>query len=124
MNSLKTDDQHWSVRFQQDRWSNRNAVLGSDCEEEVVERCVVEFAQSQSVRHLRLTFWLRIANDVGGIEEFGVTETAEGAHRSVSVKNGFAERRLMNASAHRGGVVRPPNVAILTRSQEVVALED
>ena len=76
MDLLKTDDQHRSVPFLEDRPTDLDHVVRSNCKEETIECGMVKFAECDAVTDDRLALRIAVRNDVSSIKEFLMAKTA------------------------------------------------
>jgi len=76
---FQADKEHRPVRLLEDRLPDFDRVVRPNGKEEAVEGGVMQPAQRQPVAHDRVTFVLRVLDDVGGIEQLLVVEAADGA---------------------------------------------
>ncbi len=74
---------------------NLDDVVGPDTDELTVEGGVVQLTERETILDPRLAVWLRVWNDVGGVEQLLVAETAQGALLPVGAQHSFAERTLV-----------------------------
>ena len=76
---LEAHDEHRAVRFGEDGRADLDDIVGSDGEEEPIERGVMEFAQRDAVADHRLTLGVAVGGDVRRVQELLVAQPAEGA---------------------------------------------
>ena len=74
---LKPDDEHGAVRFGEDRRTDLDDVVGSNGEEEAIERGVMELAQGDAVADDRVALGVALGRDVGCVQELQVAQPAE-----------------------------------------------
>lgn len=78
---------------------------GRDAEKAPVEGGVVNLAQRQPIGNDRIATLLRIADDVGGVEQLGVSQSAHRALTAVCVEHLLAEDGLVETlSGHPSGI--------------------
>ena len=100
MNLLQPDQQHRSIDLSQDRWADLDHVVGANGEVQSIKSRVMQLAEGDSVAHDRLTFGIAIGSDVGGIQEFNVSEVAESAPFLIGPDHTLPERNLVQALAN------------------------
>ncbi len=85
-----------------------------DSDEQPVEGGVVELAKRESIRHNRLAA-VRVGDDVGGVEEFPVAESAERALHTVGGEHSLAEGALVQADIAGARHIPPDRFGALGR---------
>ncbi len=90
---LEAHDEHRAVRFGEDGRADLDDVVGSDGEEEPIERGVVELAQGDAVADHRLALGVAVWRDVRRVQELLVAQPAEGAALGVGAKYPLTQRR-------------------------------
>jgi hypothetical protein len=90
------DVEHRAVVIVEKSAGDVNAEIRRHPDQILVERPMVDRAQRESVAHDWLTQPLRVADDVGGVEEPDLAEAADGAAIGVRGKDRAAELCLMD----------------------------
>jgi len=99
--------EHGAVGFVEDVGADLDYVVGADAQDVAVESGVVEFTQGDAIGHDGQATGVAVGDDVGGVEEFRVFETAQGALLLVRPDYFFAKGALVQPGAHGGGDVDP-----------------
>ena len=89
--------QHRSVVLLEYVASYFDQAVGTNANEVLVERCVMEFAERKPIWNPRLST-LPVADDVCGIEKFAVLEATDCALCPIGAKNPLAKRALVKAN--------------------------
>lgn len=106
MECLDAMYEHGSILLAQDILANFDRKVRTYADEVAVERCVMKAAQRKPVLDERVSSGLGVRNNVGGIEEFLMPETAERALALVCVEYALSEHPLMQPDADGSGYVR------------------
>ena len=72
LESLQAVLQHWSIVFVKDVAAHMNDEIRTDPDHVGVVRGVVQRTHRQAVRDDRLAAWIRIAQDVGRLQQLSV----------------------------------------------------
>jgi hypothetical protein len=104
-NLLKTMEQHGTIRFLKHIPADLDHVVRPDAENMRVERGVVQLAERKTVRNDRLASRVTVRQDVRGLEQLAMSQTADAAAQPIGVKNTFAERRLVHPLGGENGDV-------------------
>jgi hypothetical protein len=75
-------------------------IIRPESQEVAIECGVVQRAQGEPVPHKRFSGGLRVRHDMCGIQEFFVTQTAEGALTLICFQNPLTEGTLMKSHTH------------------------
>ena len=109
MESLE-DVEHRAVVIVEKSAGDVNAEIRRHPDKILVERPMVDRAKGESVAHDWLTQLLRVADDVGGVEESDLAEAADGAAIGVRGKDRAAELCLMDPLLDLANDVPPLDV--------------
>jgi len=88
-------NQQRSVVLLQNSLADLNSKVRPDAEDVRIESPVVELAQSEAVRHPRLTFRVPVRKNVGGVEQLGVAELAYGTALPIGFEHTDPEALLV-----------------------------
>ena len=64
--------QHGTIYLQQEISVDFDLIIGSNPQEISVVRGMVDFTEGNTVRDDGISVWLRVANDVSGVQQFDV----------------------------------------------------
>lgn len=112
---LQTVDQHRPVDLVEDIAPHLHHVVGAHAQDVAVEGGVVQLAERQSVRDDRLPERVRVGQDVRGVQEFAVTQTAHGARLPVGGQDTLPEADLVQALLNQPGDVTAPRIVLQRR---------
>ena len=97
MEFLQAMLEHRSVNLREDLRSDLHHVIWADAHDVCVKGSVMDLAHRHAVVHRRLTF-VPVWDDVGGIKELFVAQTAHGAATSIGTENTAAKLGLMKSN--------------------------
>jgi hypothetical protein len=88
---------HRPIDFVEDVNADLDNEVRADTEDVAVEGGVVELAEAQAIRHHGRALRVAIREDMGGVEQFPVSELAHGTGLLVGVKYPLAKAGLVKA---------------------------
>ena len=97
--------QHRAVHLPQDVEAHLDHEIRAHAEDVSIKGRMVELAERQAVRHDGLSFGMAIGQDVGGFQEFGMSQAADRALRLVGPEHSLPEAFLMETPLGEGGDV-------------------
>ena len=112
MDTLDAAFQHPSVDLLQDVVPDVQGQVGSDPQDQAVERGVVNFAQAEAVGHDWLTVGSTVADDVRRVEELRVGDPADAAATTVGKQHLTTEHALMEPCLGHAFYVAAPSSLI------------
>ncbi len=109
---LKAMLEHRAVYLIKDILPDFHNIVGIDCQQEGIVGGMMEAAEGKTIINPCLPQWIGIGDDMCGIQQLGMTQTAKGALGTVSGKHFFPETPLMKSHANIGSDVGPSNFRI------------
>ena len=97
--------EHGSVRLEEQFRTDLNNEVGTNADEIGVVGGVVDFAKRQAIGHNRFSRWLSVRDDMGGIEQFGMMQAANGTAFRIGVKHTRPKDGLMQSRHREAGYV-------------------
>ena len=110
MEALQPELEHRPVGLAEDVLTQLDDQVRPDAEDVVVERRVVELAESQSIRNDRLALRMPVRQDVSRVQQLGMAEPAHGAALAVGAEDAPPERFLVETALGQLGDVLTPGV--------------
>ena len=95
MHILKSVEQHGTVLLFQDIVSNFDDIVWPYADHETVKRCVVQFAEGNTVIHNGIAIGFSIRDDVRRVQQFKVFQAAESALLPIYMQHPLAKSALV-----------------------------
>jgi hypothetical protein len=92
---LQAVTKHRPIDFLKDVVSDLDDEVGTDPDDVTVESRVVELAHGHAVGDQRVTPRMGVGQDVGGVEQLDVVQSAHGARLLIGKEHPLAEGELM-----------------------------
>jgi hypothetical protein len=105
--------EHRPVDLVQDIQPNLDQTIGAHPEDVAVERGMMELAQGQPVRDLRVSSRIAIGHDVSGLQHFVLAQATNRAMLLIGNEHPLAKRLLVESDANLTGDVSAANLGFL-----------
>jgi len=105
--------QNRTILFLQYILPHLNNVIGCDPQDKAVEGGVMQFTQCHSVGNNGPSFFGCVGDDVRCIQQFTVSQAAEGALRSIGVEHPLAKATLVHSLTNGHRKINPPGFGSL-----------
>jgi len=107
MQLLQTMEEHGAVMLSKNVLPDLDHEVGTNAHDVAVESRMMNLAQRKTVGNDWIAVRMSIGQDVGGIKEFKMAESADRATLSVSEEHAFAELRLVHSALRQDRNVFP-----------------
>lgn len=97
---LESGAKHRTVDFVAEAASDVDDAAWVDAEKVSVVSEVVDRAECEAINHRRDTVWIGVLDDVCGLHEFALFESADGASLAICTKYVDTEALLVKPQAH------------------------
>lgn len=104
--------QHRPIYFAQDVQAHLDDQIRADTQDVPIEGSMVQLAESEAIGDDGLALGVTIGEDVGGFEQLGVPQPADGALGVIGVEHPLTEALLVEATLGEGGDVMPARLKI------------
>lgn len=101
VNLLQSMPQHWAIGLREDSVGDDDPIVRVDSEEVSIECCMVNLAETQTIRHDGFTVWIGIGHDMSGVKKLGVLKPADCAVFAVGAKDALAKCLLVESLPRR-----------------------